>query len=153
MNEAIRLAKIGAVECASYFGHRLFFTQSLIFGAIASGEYKVEYVVTPSQYGKSYVCADIGIWTANKGEKVYACGGTDDASQIIMEKVMDNIQDADEEIKSKLLESDNKIERLQASVSKKKLAMIGGGVIQNLSLGESYKDHKRGIKQLDVVGM
>lgn len=52
MEEAMRLAKIGFVEIAKYYGDSLYFTQSVIAGAVLSGDYDKITVVTPSSYGK-----------------------------------------------------------------------------------------------------
>lgn len=50
--EAYRLAKIGFVKIAMYFGDRLFYTQAVIAGACLSGDYDKVTVVSPSSYGK-----------------------------------------------------------------------------------------------------
>ena len=50
--EADRLARIGFVTIAKYYGDKLFYTQSLIAGAVFSGDYDKITVVTPSAYGK-----------------------------------------------------------------------------------------------------
>ena len=52
MEEAMRLAKIGFVTIYKYFGDSTFFTQSLIAGAVFSGDYDKITIVTPSAYGK-----------------------------------------------------------------------------------------------------
>lgn len=144
MGEAIELAKEGAAEAMAFFGTRLYFTQSLIMGAAVSGKYKKIIVVTPSQYGKSWLCGQISILLANKGRPVYVAGGNANTTEIIMNKVMHHIQGADDEIKGKLLEHVDKIERLQTAMSKKKLSFRGGGLIEGISLGESFKDPKKG---------
>ena len=53
--EALRLAKIGFIEIAKYYGDSLYFTQSLIAGAVLSGDYDRITVTTPSSYGKSFL--------------------------------------------------------------------------------------------------
>ena len=50
--EAMRLAKIGFVEIATYYGENLFFTQAVMAGAILSGDYDRVTIVTTSTYGK-----------------------------------------------------------------------------------------------------
>ena len=50
--EADRLATIGFIEIAKYYGEKTYYTQSLIAGAILSGDYDRITVVTPSAYGK-----------------------------------------------------------------------------------------------------
>ena len=144
MGEAVELAKEGAAQAMAFFGTRLYFTQSLIMGAAVSGKYKKIIAVTPSQYGKSWVCGQISILLANKGRQVYVAGGNANTTEIIMNKVMHHIQGADSEVKRKLLEPADKIERLQTAMSKKKLSFRGGGLIEGISLGESFKDPKKG---------
>ena len=50
--EADRLAKIGFIEIAKYYGEKTFYTQSLIAGACLSGDYDKVTIVSPSSYGK-----------------------------------------------------------------------------------------------------
>lgn len=144
MEEAERIAEIGAVEAYAYFGTRLYFTQALLMGAAISGYYKKFIVVTPSQYGKSWLCGQIAIWLADQGHKVYIAGGNTNTTEIIQSKTMEHIQTADISVKNKLLETADKIERLQTSISKKRLSWKGGGLIEGMSLGESFKDPKKG---------
>lgn len=144
MEEAVKLAEIGAEEAYAYFGERLYFTQSLLMGAVLDGKYKEFVVVTNSQYGKSWLCGQISLLLANKDRKVYVAGGNGNTTDIIMNKVMTHIQNIDDEVKSKLLEPMDKIERLQTSLSKKKLSFRGGGLIEGISLGESFNDPKKG---------
>lgn len=152
MDEAIELAELGAKEAYAEFETVLYFTQALLFGAVKSGKYTSFVVVTPSQYGKSWLCGQIAISLANKGESVYAAGATDDTTSIILGKVINALQTADGSIKRKLLESADKIERLQTAVSKQKIAFKGGGVIESISLGESYSNVKKGNKAVGKGG-
>lgn len=64
MEEAMRLAKIGASKIASAYGDRLFFTQSVIAGAILSDDYDEIVVASPSQYGKA-IADDEPVLTRN----------------------------------------------------------------------------------------
>ena len=66
--EALRLAKIGFVEIAKYYGDSLYYTQSIIAGAVLSGDYDRVTVVSPSAYGKSYLFGRIGNIMAYRGE-------------------------------------------------------------------------------------
>lgn len=144
MDEACRLAELGAGEAYAYFGTTLHFTQAVLFGAVASGKYKTLWVVTPSQYGKSWLCGQIALWLANKGRQVYTAGADTNTAEIVLGKVMAHVQTADEELRKKLLESLDKLERLQTAVSKKKLSFRGGGFVEGLSLGESFKSQHKG---------
>lgn len=51
--EAVRLAKLGASRMAAAYGARMFFTQSVIIGAVLDDGYDEVVVVSPSQYGKA----------------------------------------------------------------------------------------------------
>lgn len=144
MDEAEELAAIGCAESIAYFGVPLYFTQSVIVGAAVSRKYKHIIVVTPSQYGKSFLLGETAIMLANKNEPVYVAGADTSTTEIIMNKVKDHIQTADESIKSRLIETRDKIERLQTALSKRKLAFKGGGLIEALSLGETFSDSKKG---------
>lgn len=141
--EALALAKLGFKKSYRYFGTKLFFTQAMLLGAVLEGKYKTFVVVTPSQYGKSYLCGQIALLRANLNHRVYVAGGNNETSKIIMTHVIDHLQTIDSEIKEKLLESANKIEKTQTAVSKKKIALKGGGFVEGISLGETFNDAKR----------
>ncbi|WP_430622018.1 hypothetical protein [Enterococcus sp. DIV0800] len=144
MNEAIKLAVLGAKDAKGYFGTDLFFTQALLYGAVISGKYKTFIVVTPSQYGKSWLCGQIAIRLADDKRQMYVAGGNSNTTDIIMSKVIGHIQTVDPSVKSKMLETADKIERLQTAMSKRKLAFKGGGSIESISLGEAFNDPKQG---------
>lgn len=144
MEEAEELAALGAAESIAFFGESLYFTQSVIVGAAISRRYRHLVIVTPSQYGKSWTMGQIALLLANQGHPVYVAGADTSTTEIIMNKVIDHIQSADVSIKSKFLETQGKLEKLQTSLSKRKLAFKGGGLIEALSLGEIYADAKKG---------
>lgn len=141
MTEAVRLAKIGQSEAKVYFGTDLFFTQAVLFGAVASGDYDTFIVVTSSQYGKSWLCGQIAIWLADKGKEVHVAGGNDAASDIIMGKVINHLQTVHPSVKNKLVGDVGKLEKLQTATSKEKIAMRGGGFIDKVSLGASISNN------------
>ena len=62
--EADRLAMIGAMEIFSAFNIQLYYTQSVIAGAMLSGDYDTVVVVSPSQYGK-LIADDEPVMTAD----------------------------------------------------------------------------------------
>ena len=132
MEEARELAEIGYRETFMYFGNQLYFTQALIIGAIISNRYTDIVAVTPSQYGKSWTLGQLGILRANNGSKVYVAGDCSNTTEIIMGKVMEHLQTVDDEVKSKLLEPADKIERLQTSLSKKNVGFKGSGLIKGI---------------------
>lgn len=145
-DEALSIAIDGARECFAYFETKLYFTQALIAGACLYRKYNKIIAVTPSQYGKSWVCGQIGLICAANGGKVIIAAADDYTASLIMQRMIDLIQNADAEIKNKLIESADKIERLQIAASKKRLAFKGGGAVECLSFGAAFSDSKRGNK-------
>lgn len=143
MSEAYRLAKIGAEEALLYFKANLHFTQALIFGAVASGEYDTIHAITTSQYGKSWTLGMIADYRAYKGHQVRISAGTEETASIIMGKAIDHLQNADIDIQSKILDVSNKIEKLQTTTSKKKISFKGGGCVEVNTLGANSKDSKK----------
>lgn len=143
MKEAYRLAKIGAKESLLCFNTTPFFTQAMLLGAVVDGSYNKVVVVTPSQYGKSWICGQIAIWLAFNERKVRLAGGDESTTEIIMTNVMGHMQHAHQEIKNKVLEYKDKVEKLQTSVSKKKLTFTGGGMIETITLGANVDDPMR----------
>ena len=149
MKEAKELAEFGARKSFKHFGTRLHFTQSLIMGAYLKRRYKRMFVVTPSQYGKSFVCAQIGILIADEGEPMYVAGGSEKTTNTIFKRVRQNIQTADAGIKNRLLEPVDKIEKMQTSLSKNRIANRNGGFLEKMSLGETFNDP---LKSNDALG-
>lgn len=148
MSEAFRLAKLGATEAITCFNTNPYFTQAMIFGAVVDylngGKYNELVIVTTSQYGKSYTMGQIANYMAYKGLTVRVASGTEANTEIIMGHVISHLQTAHSDIKSKLLvENQSKIEKLQTSVSKKKLSFKGGGMIESVTLGASTNDSKK----------
>ncbi len=143
MQEAYRLAKIGAEEALIYFKANLHFTQALIFGAVASGEYDTIYAITTSQYGKSWTLGMIADYRAYKGHQVRIAAATEETAGIIMGKAIDHLQNADMDIQTKILDVSNKIEKLQTTTSKKKISFKGGGCVEVNTLGGNSKDAKK----------
>lgn len=145
METAKELAIEGAAECHAAFGHSLYFTQSLIAGAILTGKYRRIKAVTTSQYGKSWLLGQIGLILAHRTRQdVYICGTDGGVSEIIMEKLLDHVQTADEEMRVSLLEPADKLEKLRTSASKRKIGFREGGGVKPISLGSSYKDPLQG---------
>lgn len=148
--EAYRLAKFGFKKVFSNFGSpaepvMLYFTQSLIVGAALSGDYDTIKVITPSQYGKSYIMGFTAILKAAlDNEPMYVVGADKTTTDIIMNKIIQHLQISNSYIRQKLLDTSDKIEKLQSSLSKRKIAMKGGGLIEAHTLGETYADAKKG---------
>lgn len=138
--EAIRLAKVGALEIGATFEDKLFFTQALIAGAIFSPDYDEIVVVTPSQYGKSWLLGRIAILMAYRGEPVYITGATSGMTDIIMGHTRYAVQSANQEIKNALMEKKDVLESLTKSVSKKRIGFTNGGFVEPITLGDTYAD-------------
>lgn len=153
MDEATELAIDGFKECYAYFGTTPYFTQSIIAGAALSGKYKDIIIVTPSQYGKSWLCGQIALLLAERNEQVYVSGGTSDTSAIILEKTMLHVNNMHSTVKNRLLETKDKIERLATSTAKNKLMLKGGGKVEGVSLGETFRNNsKKGEKAIGKSG-
>lgn len=150
--EALELAKIGVTESLTLFDTPLFFTQSLILGAAISGRYKKMSIVTTSQYGKSFTSGIIALCLANRNEPCYVAGGEQATTDMIMNNVLAHLQNADAEIKNKILDYRNKIEKLQTSVTKEKLTFKGGGLIEAITLGATTNDSKKGNRAIGRGG-
>ena len=147
--EAMRLAEIGFIEIAKYYGDRLFFTQSIIAGAVFSGDYDKITVVTPSAYGKSWLLGRIGNIMAYKGEPTYVVAAVQDGTKMIMGHVVSSLQSIAPEVKNALLNKKDQLERLTTSVSKQKIAFTNGGFIEPITTGDTYEEN---ISQNKVVG-
>lgn len=148
MSEAKQLAMKGAIEATTCFETNLYFTQAVIFGAVIehyeTHKYNQIVVVTTSQYGKSYLMGQIAIYIGANGHTLQVAAGTEATTRIIMGHVTKHIQNAHQDIKSKLLvDNQDKIEKLQTSVSKEKLSFKGGGSIESITLGASSSDAKK----------
>ncbi|WP_461731548.1 hypothetical protein [Enterococcus sp. LJL128] len=141
-DEQIRLARIGASQSLAFFGSKPYFTQAMLIGAVQGG-YSTIKVVTPSQYGKSYTCGQIALLRANEGNPVRVAGNDAQVTEIIMKYVADHLQHADISIRVKMMEPADKVERLQMGMSKKKIALKGGGMIEAISLGGAFNDTLR----------
>lgn len=142
--EADRLAKIGFIEIAKYYGDNLFYTQSLIAGACLSGDYDKVTIVTPSTYGKSWLFGRIGnvlAYEAEAGEATYVVAATQDGTKMIMGHVGASLQNIAPEVKNALLNKKDQIERLTTSLSKQKIAFAGHGSIEPITTGDTYEEN------------
>lgn len=141
----MRLAQIGFTKVFAYFEDKLFYTQSIIAGACLSGDYDTIVIVTPSQYGKSWLMGRIvAIKAFEQGSDCFIAGGDADKTNIIQSNVFRALQKAAPEMKAALnTESKDKLDKLATSVSKTKISFADGGSIEPISLGESYGDISR----------
>lgn len=148
-DEAMRLARIGFIEIAKYYGDNLYFTQSVIAGAVFSGDYDKITVVTPSSYGKSWLLGRIGNIMAYMGEPTYVVAATQDGTKMIMGHVVSSLQNIAPEVKASLLNKKDQLERLTTSVSKQRIAHTNGGFIEPITTGDTYDEN---LKDNKVVG-
>lgn len=150
--EKMRLAKLGASTMAAAYGVKLFFTQSLIAGAVLDEEYKEIVIVSPSQYGKSWLMGRLGLYRAYQGAKQYIAGAAANVTQIIMGQTISATQEASEDIKKALTMKQNEIDRLTSSVSKQRLAFSTGGFVEAITLGDVYSDNLTANKAVGRAG-
>ena len=139
-DEAFELACLGAAELGGYFDIRLYFCQALIAGAVISEKYDNITVVSPSQYGKSWLMGHIGLYQAYKGHPQFLAAAVGNTTEIIMRHVINATQEASPEIIEALTSHGNKIEKLAQSLNKEKIALTGGGFIECVSLGDAYNN-------------
>ena len=147
--EADRLAEIGFITIAKYYGDKLFYTQSLIAGAVFSGSYDKITVVSPSAYGKSWLMGRIANIMAFEGEPTYVVAAVQDGTKMIMGHVAQSLQNIAPEVQNALLNKKDQIERLTTSLSKQKIAFANGGFVEPITTGDTYDEN---IAQNKVVG-
>ena len=141
MEEALRLAKLGASVMAAAYGIKLFFSQAVIAGAVLDPKYDELVIVSPSQYGKSWLMGHLALYRAYLGNKQYIAGAAANVTQIIMQNTLIATQEASQEIKNSLLAKVSELDRLTTSVSKQKLAFNNGGFVEGITLGDIYSDN------------
>lgn len=141
--EAMRLAKIGAAKIGAYYGDRLYFSQSVIAGAVLSGDYDEYVIVTPSQYGKSWLFGRLALIMGYEGDPTYIAGASADTANIIMSNVIGAVQHAAPEIRNRLTNTQDQIEKLATSLSKSRIGFSNGGFVQPISLADTYADNKK----------
>lgn len=141
LGRAVKLGRDGAALIGAYYGIKLFFTQSLITGAIFSGEFDNIYIITPSQYGKSYLMGRIGLLLGYKGYRTYIAGAVGNVSEIIMMEVRNAaLSVADEVVRELTNTNRTELEKLNTSLSKQNIGFAGGGFVQPLTFGDARTD-------------
>lgn len=141
----LELAMLGFQKIGAAYSEKLYFSQSVIAGAIFSGEFDNIVVVTPSVYGKSWLLGHIVPLLAARGENWYVSGSTGDKTDIIMNYTIRSLQDIDPEIQMLLDGVDKtKLDKLASTLSKSKISFgrsttgDKGGSIEAVSLGDTY---------------
>lgn len=134
------IAKVGYSVAQKYFDVDLYFTQSLILGAILDRSIQEVCVITPTRYGKTFTIA-IGalISAAIRGQEVQIGGGDKERSKIAMGKVIKMLPGADDYIKENLAGKD-RIENVATTLSKYRLGWADGGSIDIFGVSERLKN-------------
>lgn len=141
--KAKEIAIKGFTEMYREFGVKLFYTQSLLAGAILNKEYDDFVVVMSSQTGKSFLMGRIALLLAYRGEPVYiACANNSD-TEIIMKYVLDAIKEGTPRLRKELLMQRDKIDKLRSSLSKTRVAFANGGFVECITLGDTFNSLNR----------
>lgn len=136
--QADEYAAYGAMMIGSYFGQSLFYTQSLIAGVILQRDFHKLYIVTPSQYGKSWLLGMVGLLNAYLAHPTFIAGSTIDLTGIIMGYTVKATQFSAPELQDELLVQKSQLEKLNTALSKTKIAFRNGGSIEPLTLGDTF---------------
>lgn len=148
--EQDRLAVLGQIKIMTAYMQplTLYYTQAIIAGAMLSGDYDTIIAVTPSQYGKSWLLGHIAPVMAYNGQRLSVAGATASVTEIIMTHARQALRDAEPLIKEGLsTEGIKKVDRLDTSLSKTRLAWKDGGYIEALTLGDTFsgKGHNKAV--------
>lgn len=146
--DAVRLAKYGQKLMWRYFKVKLYFCQALIAGAMLSGEFDEFTIVSPSQYGKSWLLARIALLRAYFGNTIYVAGARKDTTDIIMRHMLAAVQTAKPEMQKALVETKSQLNRLTKSLSKTRISFMNGGSVESITLGDTYS----GLVQNSAIG-
>lgn len=141
--EREKYALLGAQEMFSGYREpiKLFETQAIIAGVCLSGDFDKIGIVTPSQYGKSWLMGHISLLLAYGGMKVNVAAANSDGTDIIMQYCMRAVSEAEDEIKRAVTaETLKKVDRLDQSMSKQRVSIPGRGSIEGVSLGDTFED-------------
>ena len=136
------IALIGSAELFAAYSVKTYYTQGLIAGCMLSGLYDTVIVVTPSQYGKSWLLGHVVPLMAYKGQRISIAAATADGTNIIMTYTRQALADIDPEIKHALTDDTaKKIDRLDQSLSKTRISYPeSGGYMEAVTLGDTYTD-------------
>lgn len=151
--EQIRLATSGLFALAEEFGKVPYFTQAVILGGIISKDYDKVTVVSPYQYGKSFITGHGSLLLAYQGENVAVAANTSDLTDMIMSNVFSAIRESTEDLKQALIgDSRRKVDKIGTSLSRQRISFNGGGGVEALTLGGMFDDisHNRAVGKGDV---
>lgn len=139
--ERARLAEIGGREIFTAYGARTYYTQAIIAGAMLSGDYDRLTVVTPWQYGKSWLMGHASLLLARRGMPVYVGANTGELTSMIMGNAYTAVRDASQALKAELVgDSVRKVDKIGASLSRQRIGFTSGGAVEALTLGGVYED-------------
>lgn len=137
--EMDELAFIGQSRIFEEFGNPLYYTQAAIAGAILSDRYDEIVIVSPSQYGKSWLLSRVAMINAARGRGNYIAGANDDTTRIIMDKLIGALKECSDDLKAEMLTDGlDRLEKLGQTLSKKNIAMRNGGFVTPITLGASF---------------
>ena len=139
------MAKIGYVVAKQYFGIELYFTQSLIVGAILNPNITEICIITPTRYGKTF-CFGIAseIAAAIQNLEVQIGGADKEKAKIAMKKITKLIPMASSVVTDTLAGGD-KFQSVATALSQTRLQWYDGGSIDIFSLSDR-------VKNTDVAG-
>lgn len=138
-SELKELALLGQEKIFENFGSVLYFDQAVIAGAVLSDKYDLIVIVTPSQFGKSWTLSRVSMVNASRGRGNYVAGANEDTTRIIMQKLIESLKDASEDLKEEMLTDGlDRLEKLGVSLSKKNIALRNGGFVEPITLGASF---------------
>ena len=151
--EQLRLAKSGLFALAEEFGKVPYFTQAVISGAMLDDNYDRVFVISPYQYGKSFVTGHTSLLMAYRGENVAVAANTSDLTDMIMGNVFAAIRESTEQLKQQLEgESRRKVDKIGTSLSRQRITFNKGGGVEALTLGGMFDDigHNRAVGKGDA---
>lgn len=109
-----------------------------------SGDYDTCVIVTPSQYGKTFLMGRLCLLLAYEGHQISVAAAAKDKTDMILSHTRKAVSEAAPEILNKLLgESKRKVDNLDKSLSKTKIGFADGGYTEALTLGDNYEDLSR----------
>lgn len=151
--EQIRLATDGLFAMADEFGKVPYFTQAVISGAMLSPDYDKVFVISPYQYGKTFITGHTSLLMAYRGTSVAVAANTSDMTDMIMSNVFEGIRQGTEELKQALEgESKRKVDKIGTSLSRQRITFTNGGGVEALTLGGMFDDisHNRAVGKGDA---
>lgn len=130
-NTAKRYAVEGHMIAKNILGVSLYFTQSLIVGAIQTGEKRIISIILGTAYGKSYCVACSNLLQAYHGSQLTLMAPNRELNNIIRTEMTHIITNAPKSFSSELFGAGDKLEKLAQSTSKQRYGFANGGFVDN----------------------